>query len=345
MTLWVGAASASSSAAVGASATRSPRQLVADAGGQGRPGEPLDRRRHAAARPGLDVERLGAPRVRHRSHSAVRPGCRRRARGHGPAGRADRQVVGTASLLALDEANRAHTRLVFLDAVEPKSADPNAFPDVIDLDYRIVPRYAARARRRPTCPSSLHLDPPGHHAPGPGAADRGRRPGAVAVPAQLDLLGHRARGAGRSGSSCDQPPADPNDAYFIRLLGYAPDPLLSDDRIETFVQPPEESSLPIDPELVRVITPDQSRRQRRSGRHDATRPRRRQRRPLPRSRCRPGSRRQSRAVRNLHLRAAGRSRRDLVDGTGAVRTPVANHAVSSTRRRRCSARANAPSTS
>ena len=40
----------------------------------------------------------------------------------------------------------------------------------------------------------------------------------------------------------DQPPADPNDTYFIRLLGYAPDPLLSDDRIETFV-PPEESPL------------------------------------------------------------------------------------------------------
>ncbi len=55
----------------------------------------------------------------------------------------------------------------------------------------------------------------------------------------------------------DQPPADPDDAYFIRLLGYAPDPMLSDDRLET-LQPPEETSLPIDPELVRVITPGQS---------------------------------------------------------------------------------------
>jgi hypothetical protein len=55
----------------------------------------------------------------------------------------------------------------------------------------------------------------------------------------------------------DQPPADPNDAYFIRLLGYAPDILISDQRGETLV-PPEESPLAIDPELVRAITPGQS---------------------------------------------------------------------------------------
>lgn len=55
----------------------------------------------------------------------------------------------------------------------------------------------------------------------------------------------------------EEPVRDPNDEYFIRLLGYAPDPLLTDNRFETFV-PPEEAPLPIDPELVRVITPGQT---------------------------------------------------------------------------------------
>jgi hypothetical protein len=62
-----------------------------------------------------------------------------------------------------------------------------------------------------------------------------------------------AREASFSGSS-EEPVRDSHDEYFIRLLGYAPDPLLSDNRFETFV-PPEEAPLPIDPELIRVITP------------------------------------------------------------------------------------------
>jgi hypothetical protein len=55
----------------------------------------------------------------------------------------------------------------------------------------------------------------------------------------------------------DEPPLDPHDSYFIRLLATAPDPLLSDNRFETYIAP-EEAPLGIDPELVRVITPGQS---------------------------------------------------------------------------------------
>src|SRR5258708_37063748 len=47
---------------------------------------------------------------------------------------------------------------------------------------------------------------------------------------------------------------DPNDGYFIRLLGYAPDPMISDDRLETF-GPPAKAPLPIDPEPLPDIPP------------------------------------------------------------------------------------------
>ncbi len=49
-------------------------------------------------------------------------------------------------------------------------------------------------------------------------------------------------------------PADPNDAFFIRLLNYAPDPLLCDITPDMMTNPPEPAR-PIDPELKRVISP------------------------------------------------------------------------------------------
>jgi hypothetical protein len=53
------------------------------------------------------------------------------------------------------------------------------------------------------------------------------------------------------------PPLDDEDEYFVRVLAYAPDPLLLDRgiRLEEAVEPP----LPIDPESMRRITPGQPR--------------------------------------------------------------------------------------
>ena len=57
---------------------------------------------------------------------------------------------------------------------------------------------------------------------------------------------------------------DPHSEYFINFLGYAPDPVLSDNTLERLT-PPEESPLPIDPDLIRVIAPGASRRPCRNG--------------------------------------------------------------------------------
>jgi hypothetical protein len=50
----------------------------------------------------------------------------------------------------------------------------------------------------------------------------------------------------------DWPPTDPNDSYFVRVLGYGPDPLLMSfsHNIQAAAEPP----LPIDPEPIRQIT-------------------------------------------------------------------------------------------
>lgn len=162
------------------------------------------------------------------------------------------EVVTTASQLAIDQADRTHTRLVFLDAVEPKPADPNAFPDVIGLDYRIEPRFASPPD---DADPALELEVELPVTTAPAQVPRIVSAGLALSPYSRNDT-YSETGARRRflWLELSEAPLDPNDEIFIRMLGYAPDPLLSDHRFETFV-PPEESPLPIDPELVRVISP------------------------------------------------------------------------------------------
>lgn len=172
------------------------------------------------------------------------------------------EIVQTASLQALQDPKRTYTRLVFLDAVEPQWVPPIPgqppdvqFPDLVHLRYSVEPRLKA-APVPADVPLTMSLNLPVTTPPA-------QVPRIVA--AGLALSEYRRNDAYSATEprrrylwlEFEQPPADPNDAYFIRLLGYAPDILLSDHRGETLV-PPEESPLAIDPELVRVITPGQS---------------------------------------------------------------------------------------
>jgi hypothetical protein len=52
----------------------------------------------------------------------------------------------------------------------------------------------------------------------------------------------------------DQPPQDPDDAYFIRVINYGPDPLLISNPFD--MQPSADTPIPLDPEPIRQITPD-----------------------------------------------------------------------------------------
>jgi hypothetical protein len=174
----------------------------------------------------------------------------------------DWEIKRVAAVQALADPQRSHTTLIFLDAVEPKSTLPQPgnpaetrFPDIIELDYRVEPRFRQDPAQSDGS-DQMHLALPVTTPPA-------QVPRIVSAGVALSKY---HRGPDYSATAprrrflwleLEQPVADPDDAYFIRLLGYAPDPLLSDDRLETFV-PPEEARLPIDPELIRVITPDQT---------------------------------------------------------------------------------------
>jgi hypothetical protein len=54
-----------------------------------------------------------------------------------------------------------------------------------------------------------------------------------------------------------EPLDNPRDAYFARVLNYAPDPVLTGDQVLSNVAPvsvPPEPPLPVDPELIRIIS-------------------------------------------------------------------------------------------
>ena len=51
---------------------------------------------------------------------------------------------------------------------------------------------------------------------------------------------------------------DPNDNYFARVLTYAPDPLLAFPNPDQLLVKQEDPALPVDPELIRIITKDES---------------------------------------------------------------------------------------
>jgi hypothetical protein len=53
----------------------------------------------------------------------------------------------------------------------------------------------------------------------------------------------------------DRPPDDRQDRYYARVLAYGPDPLLTGQAV---VAEPREAPLPIDPELIRAVTPESS---------------------------------------------------------------------------------------
>lgn len=172
------------------------------------------------------------------------------------------EIIQTASYQAQHDAKRTYTRLIFLDAVDPQNAPPRPgqpanvhFPDIIKLKYAVQARFRAPPANVDD-DESVELTLPVTTAPA-------QVPKIVAAGLALSRYERSANYASTEPRrrhlwlELDRVPDDRNDAYFIRMLGYAPDPLLSDNRAETLV-PPEETPLAIDPELVRVITPGQS---------------------------------------------------------------------------------------
>ena len=173
------------------------------------------------------------------------------------------RLIKTASRVATTKPDRTYTRIVFIDAIEPKkptdapATHAHPFPNTIDVEYELVPNFIPSVR-----PASSISE----------TATRDLRLPTTVIPDQvLKIVGAGIalspyqRNANYSQTAVrrrylwlefSEPVKDPNDTCFARVLGYAPDPLLSFPSPDQFVVRQDDPPLGIDPELIRVITKD-----------------------------------------------------------------------------------------
>lgn len=164
------------------------------------------------------------------------------------------------NLQALLKPDRSLAQLVFVDAVEPKP-DPASteFPDSIDLEYFIQPQF--KAGDVPTVQDlELTLDITLPVTTIPAQVPKLASAGIALSPYKRDERYANTEPRERHlWIELEEPIEDPNDTLFIRFLAYSPDPLLVEgSRLESLMEAPEEPVLPIDPELIRVIRPNQA---------------------------------------------------------------------------------------
>jgi len=170
------------------------------------------------------------------------------------------EVKRTASLESLHDPQRNYTRVVFIDAVEPKNHrprldDPNEprFPDTIEVSYSISTNFkeniaADKKDGAEQLEITLPITTPPAQVPKIASA------GIALSPYVRDKENYSTSDPRRRYLWIEftEPVKDPKDAYFARVLAYAPDQLISDSRPELLIAP-EEPPLPIDPEPIRVV--------------------------------------------------------------------------------------------
>ena len=157
---------------------------------------------------------------------------------------------------------RNYTRLVFIDAVEPKNERmqpaPNnqepRFPDTIEVSYKLTTNFKENHAEEQDPPEELDVTLPITTPPSqvPKIVSAG-----IALSPYIRNKKYSATEPRQRflWVEFEEPIRDPNDTYFARMLAYAPDQLISNNNPELLVAP-EEPSLPIPPEEIRVIIRD-----------------------------------------------------------------------------------------
>ena len=173
------------------------------------------------------------------------------------------ELKKTISLVATNDPDRSYTRVVFIDAVEPKKDLTKAttaaapFPNTIDLSYSLRPDFIesvdAEAEDEQTEVRDVTLPVTTKPAQVPKVVSAGV---ALTPYVRSDDYSETAVRQRYLWFEFEEPIADPNDAYFARVLAYAPDPLLTYRNLDQLFVKQEDPPLPIDPELIRVITHD-----------------------------------------------------------------------------------------
>jgi hypothetical protein len=164
------------------------------------------------------------------------------------------RAVSALAVRADNDVDRSGTTLVFFDAIDPKPA-AGTFPAEIHATYDLTPHFrAAPAKTDPVWTKDITLPIAARPAQTPSLVSAGIALSPYAHDDGYTLTQRRQRMLWLEFSEAVQ---DPEDLYFGRVLAHAVDPMLTNIAPQS-PPGPDEPPLPIDPELIRVITPGQS---------------------------------------------------------------------------------------
>jgi hypothetical protein len=161
------------------------------------------------------------------------------------------RVFEAAQAAGIDAA-RTYTRLVFFDAVDPKPLPPT-FPAETSHTYTISPVFRdAPGSQDPDLDLEIELPMAAPPTQTPKLAAAGI---ALSEYVRADDYSSTEPRDRMLWLELTEPIENPADTCFVRMLSYAPDPMLTR---RASVDVPPEPPLPVDPESIRVIRPGQS---------------------------------------------------------------------------------------
>lgn len=160
------------------------------------------------------------------------------------------ELMNTINVQAARKPDRSCIRLVFIDALPPRLG-PDGLPYEMAVSYRLRVQLEGGGRVEQLIDTRLPIVTPPRQVPKVVAA------GIALTPYERDtdyaFTGSRTR---HLWVEFAEPLADPRDSWFARPLFTTPDPMLLPGS-EPVADPQVVEGAPLDPELVRVITPGQ----------------------------------------------------------------------------------------
>lgn len=167
----------------------------------------------------------------------------------------DIEMKQAINIQALFNPDRSQTYICFIDAVEPKPKDAAGFPEEIMVKYRVLPKFRSSPGVEVQTDEprilQLHLPMTGKPADLPRIVSAGI---AQSKYVNDDVYSSTEPRRRYLWLEFDKPLQNKADAYFIRPMAYSPDPLLAKWKFE-MLKAPEETPLPLNPELIRIISP------------------------------------------------------------------------------------------
>ncbi len=173
----------------------------------------------------------------------------------------DLELKRTASFQSIQKGkdgliHRDFTKIIFIDVVDAKPFDGD-FPSIISLQYQVEPKFKdglSPKADEPFKTEILRL---------PVTINPTQTPKLIAAGIALSPYHRNLEYSATEVRTrflwleFDNPPLDKNDSIFCRVLAYSPDQLISNNH-PSLMEIPQESPLSLDPEYIRVVTPDSS---------------------------------------------------------------------------------------